>query len=410
MFYVFVGVLCAILTPRVRACLWDRDTLRFETQGMPGLVEIITGRFERNPPLYYEMRLTRVAAEIEKDPTRLDLYDDAAVACDRLHNDDEAIGWMAKKRTILDKVDAEQVKDHWYRYYANLGTFHAHRWLRAGANRGSLADLRLGRDLIAKAIEINPDAHFGREKFQLMAIDWLIEMPPAEVADASATFLAMDKTSQVSGRLNRVPDGYQDAIQGLSGLIMLGDAWESVDVHLALARVLAASDRATVVELAQLRIHELVSAGRQSLHPDVRAALGKEQSIAVLRIAGSHAEIPEAHAKEIRDFFIKARKAADAVRDARTTYMLTKLKQGQHPDTHADFWDGYVEPEPLTPPGYSFRTGALAPDNPLLWVLVGIPTGMFAVGVGLVWRGVRRSRARRCVIPSDSEQSTSGAS
>ena len=51
-----------VMATPARACIWDRDTLRFETLALPGVVEIITGRIERYPPLYYEMRLARVAA------------------------------------------------------------------------------------------------------------------------------------------------------------------------------------------------------------------------------------------------------------------------------------------------------------------------------------------------------------
>src|SRR5438105_1575377 len=75
------------------ACIWDRDTLATEVSGIMDTVRVITGRFERNPPLYYEMRLKRVAAEVVASPDKLELYDDAGVACDRLGRDDEALHW-----------------------------------------------------------------------------------------------------------------------------------------------------------------------------------------------------------------------------------------------------------------------------------------------------------------------------
>jgi len=146
------------------ACLWDMDTLANEAKGLPDVVQIITGRFERNPPLYYEMRLKRVTAELAKNPTLLADYDDAGVACDRLSRDDEAIAWMQKKRLILQQADPKsaEAKEHWYHYYANIGTFRVHRWFRAGADRKRIAEVQQARDEIAKAIEINPNAHFGR--------------------------------------------------------------------------------------------------------------------------------------------------------------------------------------------------------------------------------------------------------
>jgi len=70
----FIGLAAAFVGPgpardRTRnTCLWDYDTLRYEAQGMPSTIEAITGRFDRFPPLYYEMRLERVSAELESDP------------------------------------------------------------------------------------------------------------------------------------------------------------------------------------------------------------------------------------------------------------------------------------------------------------------------------------------------------
>lgn len=153
-----VWILIAILTPRTAfACLWDTDTLANEAKGLPEVVQVVTGRFERNPPLFYEMRLKRVTAELDREPGLLGDYDDAAVACDRLSRDDDSIVWMQKKRARLEKMDRTEPenKNHWYRYYANIGTFRAHRWLQAGADRKRIVEVKEARAEIAKAIEIN---------------------------------------------------------------------------------------------------------------------------------------------------------------------------------------------------------------------------------------------------------------
>ncbi len=55
-----VAVLLLMARP-LKACLWDYDTLAAEAKGqMADVVHIIAGRFERKPPLYYEMRLERL--------------------------------------------------------------------------------------------------------------------------------------------------------------------------------------------------------------------------------------------------------------------------------------------------------------------------------------------------------------
>ena len=208
-------ILCLCIPTVTNACLWDRGTLYAESRGLPNLASVIVGRFERNPPAYYEIRLQRVADEIGTNPERLDLYDDAAVACDRLGRPDEAISWMAKKKQQLDKFRTSN-EEHSYRYYANLGTFYAHRWFRE--KDPEKTDMKEAGRLISKAIEINPDAHFGRERYQLLAIYWILDSPTIKGGYYIPTVLH---------GLNW--DHKHDAIEGLAGLIVLGAAWESVD-------------------------------------------------------------------------------------------------------------------------------------------------------------------------------------
>ena len=76
-------LLLLLLQSAGHACLNDRDTLAEEIKGLPDVVQVVTGRFERDPPLYYRMRLARVAAELKTSPALLPDYDDAGVACGR---------------------------------------------------------------------------------------------------------------------------------------------------------------------------------------------------------------------------------------------------------------------------------------------------------------------------------------
>ncbi|XHC24922.1 MAG: hypothetical protein ACFHWZ_08195 [Phycisphaerales bacterium] len=162
-----LGAALVLLTAKaVLACFWDRDTLAQEAAGLPGVVEVLLGRIDRWPPEYYAMRLERVTKELEADPTNLALYDDAAVASDRLKRYDEAIEWMAGKRAVLDTLpenSAERI-EHEYRYLANLGTHHAHRWIANGGSAADLTDLERAIELIRAAIDLNPDAHFGARR------------------------------------------------------------------------------------------------------------------------------------------------------------------------------------------------------------------------------------------------------
>jgi tetratricopeptide (TPR) repeat protein len=355
---LFIGI-CAVLNQsqpyRTHGCLWDRDTLAMEEENYPGIAEVITGRFERFPDLYYEMRLERVTKELESDPDNLDLYDDAGVACDRLGRCDKAIEWMTKKRAMLDTLKplGGDLSEHEYRYLANLGTFHIHRWLKNGANRDDMQDAEIARDLIEKAIELNPDAHFGRERFQLMAIEWilLIEKPEteAQLFAVGNDFLIPhiwpydpEKIQQRSDRFDP-----EEATHGLSGLIVLGNAWESIDIFHALAISLGKQQHAAIEFLCRLRVKELIENGRRSLHPQFpyEDYTGDQRPLT--------STVYEIVLRE--DYFPDAREEANAWQTERQAFILSKLSEGAHPDTAPDFWIDYHEstsPAPL--PGDDF--------------------------------------------------------
>jgi tetratricopeptide (TPR) repeat protein len=139
-------------------CLWDSDTLDTELRGLPDSFDLIVGRWHRHSDAYYEDRVAKLAG---KSAMELADFDDLAVAYEHLDRRDQAIEVMGRKAAALAETPNEE---HQYRYHANLGTFHAH----AGEFDDALAHLRT-------AIQINPDAHFGRERFQIELIEYVAE-------------------------------------------------------------------------------------------------------------------------------------------------------------------------------------------------------------------------------------------
>ena len=395
----------------VAACLWDRDTPVDEARGLPEVVAVLTGRFERNPPLFYEMRLERVTDHLQSHPEDLAAYDDAGVACDRLGRGDEAISWMEKKRAQLDGLDAArpEVKEQLYRYHANLGTFLVHRWVRQGADRTRIDEVKAARDEIARALEINPNAHFGREKYQLRALEWIIDPPKIEGWQGLPNLLGWS-FDDIYGQETE-PKEADDAVRGLAGLVVLGNAWESVDVFHALNVALQRDSlgyergreggRNTLAYLAWLRCRELIDAGKGSMLPD--APKGEALKAMLRRPDFVDAE------KLLDPAFAKLRAEADAWQAARTAFMTRRLKEGRHPDTDRDFWDGYTErpapglPAMSVPEHYHARLRMR--ERLGLLVILGVP--VFVV-VWLVGRSVRAAR-RKARQPDDwSSESVDG--
>lgn len=136
------------------ACFWDYDTIEMERQQFPSVIELISGKFLRHSPEFHYWRIKDREKKLKKNPDSLNLYDDLAVSWSKIGDDKKAI------EIILQK---EKLEPGLYETYANLGTFYLH-------NR----QLKKGIEYIDKAIEINPNAHFGREIYQKYLAEYVL--------------------------------------------------------------------------------------------------------------------------------------------------------------------------------------------------------------------------------------------
>jgi hypothetical protein len=334
------------LVSTAQACLNDRDSdsLALQAKKLPDTLQVITGRFERNPPLYYEMRIRRSLAGLKVNPRRFDLYDDVAVAYDRLHKDNEALRVMAVKRSLLPEFNGRnaQVKEDWYRYYANAGTFYAHRWLGAGARKKDIGEMKKARDYIRRAIQIKPKAHFGREAYQLMTMEWII----ATRERKSGAGMSLGKW--IATRDDALGSFYQNdtAVQGLSGLVILGAAWQSADVFEALAEALNGRGGTTLRYLALLRCREILHSGKSSLSPETLDEEAVAESlVATGKAQGDGYYINSKNQKALDELFPKLRIESDIWAGHRSAYLLAGLEKGRHPDVDAGFWKDWKPAE-----------------------------------------------------------------
>ncbi|MEZ5163273.1 MAG: hypothetical protein R2688_05890 [Fimbriimonadaceae bacterium] len=362
-FWVIACSLLALFS-LAAACEWDSDTLAQELRGMPDILGVIAGRFDRNPPLYYEMRLDRVSKEIGSGAKDLELFDDAGVACDKLGRPDEAIDWMEKKRAVLDGLNAPD-SEHEYRYYANLGTFYVHRWFKT-QNRADLSDLKKGLAHLERGIEINPDAHFGREKVQVALIKHMIW----EFSGAEGTMPAVGVSKE----------GMRE---GLIGIIVLGGAWESPDAWNWLMGTFPFED-SHIQYMIKWRVEGLVESGKERMLERTPDLLDDGYSM------------PEDE-KETRTYYDSLRKNGEEFQRNRESFMMARLEAGKHPDTSQDFWDGYVETPPIgTPkevPMRQVRNEAMF-SGLYIGIFVGIVIGTFvALGIVVVVALIRKKRA-----------------
>src|SRR5262245_8534092 len=150
-----LAVFAGLLLPSVAfACLWDYDTIKMERSRFPGTLELITGKFLRHSPEFYQWRITNRLKRLEADPSNALLLDDLAVAYDKTGQHEKAIETALK---------TEQLHPGRYETASNLATFLFH----AGRPEEGIPH-------VDRALKINPNAHFGREKYQKFLTEYVV--------------------------------------------------------------------------------------------------------------------------------------------------------------------------------------------------------------------------------------------
>jgi hypothetical protein len=212
-----LSVLCisvAIVLPAsALACLWDFDTLQMERNRSPSALELITGKFLRHTPEFYRWRIDDRLRKLKYEPDNLSYYDDLAVAYEKVGQRELALATIREKDTKKPGV---------YETESNLGTF-----LMLGGQ------LEEGLTRIEAALRINPDAHFGREKYQKYLAEYMIcrrvdgKVPlplssdlksnPSCICTSFAEFLGQSSPEQSLRKLGEKER--QAAIRGVLGMM-----------------------------------------------------------------------------------------------------------------------------------------------------------------------------------------------
>jgi tetratricopeptide (TPR) repeat protein len=142
-----------LLASAASACIWDADTLASEKAHSPKLADAILGKGALVPePARLRARIAQLNAQRRADDPAW--WNDLAGAHLRLGQPAEAV-------KLLEPVASRFPDD--YGIHANLGT--AYHLLGRYAD----AEREIARDLA-----LNPDAHFGLEKYHLALLQYLV--------------------------------------------------------------------------------------------------------------------------------------------------------------------------------------------------------------------------------------------
>ncbi|HEX5752357.1 MAG TPA: tetratricopeptide repeat protein [Archangium sp.] len=266
---VLVGLL--LFVPPALACLWDSDTLKEESIGLDEVAAVLRGRILKHSATFYERKVAYTLPLLEREDVKPERYDDLAVAYEKLGRTQEAIATLEAKEKRFPGL---------YTTAANLGTFHAH----AGDYPRALEELR-------RALALNPDAHFGREKYQVKAIEYLQRLAGTPELVQKEEFLGLPleperylfvmNPEKAALRKER-PELPKDVLQGLVGIIRFGSGEKSPHLWFSLGISLAWSGHKNLA-LRAMRRAELLG------HP-----LAREHAVALSRTIKAYSNrLPE---------------------------------------------------------------------------------------------------------------------
>jgi hypothetical protein len=171
--------------------------------------DVIHERYPRHGPAYYAERerlaRERLAVLHPESDGAFGATDDVAVSLDRRGRTDEATTLMRDKLRRQQTVGLEGKE--LYSTYANLGEFLVRGNLRSmmGGDAESRKCVEEGRDFLRRSIVVNPTAHFGREDWQVVAVNALLDMGarPGSIHECDLIGNRLDVVIDIPERLQK---------------------------------------------------------------------------------------------------------------------------------------------------------------------------------------------------------------
>ena len=140
--------------------------------------DVIHERYPKHGPAFYRERERKARERLKQIPPDSDeafgLYDDIGVGLDRLGKPADAIPILRHKLELQQKRGL--TGRDLYTTYANLGTFIVHTNMPKAITGAADAKAAVceGLELVRKSVGVHPEAHFGRELWQVKLGEFLI--------------------------------------------------------------------------------------------------------------------------------------------------------------------------------------------------------------------------------------------
>lgn len=212
---VAAAVLALASAPPARACLWDHDTLKEESLTDRDTAAVLRGEHGHHGAGFYPAKIAYTRPLVDAGTAPKERYDDLAVALARTGAFDEALAVLAAK---------DQRFPDEYTTLANRGTFLAMK----GDVAGALVELR-------RALAKNPDAHFGREEFQVKLLEYKLRVAKDPTVRERETFLGHDLDRLIVQTKHKDDRDLDRAVTAMVGLVRFGGADRDPDLWFGLA-------------------------------------------------------------------------------------------------------------------------------------------------------------------------------
>jgi hypothetical protein len=185
--------------------------------------DVIHERYPRHGPAYFAERerlaRERLAVLHPESEGASAAADDIAVALDRQGPTVEAIALMRDKLKRQEAVGLEGKE--LYSSYANLGEFlfRDNLWRMLAGDDAARRRVEEGRWHLRRSSSANPDAHFGREGWQLVAVDALLDAgaEPRLLHECDLVGNRLDKEIRVRSRASEASPYEGEGDQAIYG-------------------------------------------------------------------------------------------------------------------------------------------------------------------------------------------------
>jgi tetratricopeptide (TPR) repeat protein len=229
------------LTERVPACGWSWETYAAEAKALPCVHDALVGYFPKHGDAYHLAVIAAVDYGASWAPAYTAGLDAKGLSLMHLGRFEEAESVMLARLAAAPNA---------YPSHANLGTLYTFT-----------GDYERALVHVARALAIEPKAHFGREKYHQKLVEYLRDVKADPNVRLTRSFLgvALTPTDRTQGNKARYEKaGFQDdAIDALVSMIAVYGAESLADLYLTLGELLALRGYPKLAWTAYKRASEL---------------------------------------------------------------------------------------------------------------------------------------------------------